>query len=241
MHHAARTTDIRFHPLKTRSHDFSSINMRVTLWLLNNRLCLVIDSRSSFIGTTFEVPSPKVFLVTNEWPLTSYLIHKNILCGIEFQPINYAWDKSIFKSKRNRKWFFFIDRPQYCPFDGIQINSQCPIFHVEVPGGIGKVLVCTSFGQANSWRWEGAGSKTGGVHGAKILSRFFLLHCSRMVLRPLALVRTWMFVCFVCSLCLLPPPFPMLMSCQKSWHCNSCGKATTRGKVCLLFLCGCAH
>jgi hypothetical protein len=34
--------------------------------------------------------------------------------------------------------FFLIDRPQYCPFDGIQINSQCPIFHVEVPSGIGK-------------------------------------------------------------------------------------------------------
>ncbi len=74
-----------------------------------------------------------------------------------------------------------------------------------------------------------AGSKTGGVHGAKILSRFFLLHCSRIVLRSLPLVRTWMFVCFVCSLCLLPPPFPMLMSCQKSWRCNSCGKATTKG------------
>jgi hypothetical protein len=39
---------------------------------------------------------------------------------------------------------------------------------------------------------------------------------------------------------LLPPPFPMLISCQKSWCCNSCGKATKRGKVCLLFLC-CAH
>ncbi len=181
---------------------------------------------------TFDVPSPKVFLVTNEWPLTSYLIHKiheNILCGIKFQPINYAWDKSIFKSKRNRKWFFFIDRPQYCPFDGIQIDSQCPIFHVEVAGGIGKVLVCTSFGQANSWRWEGRGPRLVVFMGPRSCPDFFLLHCSRIVLRPLPLVRTWMFVCFVCSLCLLPPPFPMLMSCQKSWRCNSCGKATQQG------------
>jgi hypothetical protein len=85
----------------------------------------------------------------------------------------------------------FIDRPQYCPFDRIQIDSQCLIFHVEVLGGIGEVLVCTSFGQANSWRWEvgRAGYKTG-VHGAKILSRFFLLHCLRIILRPLPLART---------------------------------------------------
>jgi hypothetical protein len=105
MHHAARTTYIGFHPLKTRSHNFSSINMRVVmLWLLNDRLCLVIDSRSSRL---LEI----LLMFRHQWPLTSYLIHKihkkNILCGIEFQPINYAWDKVLFKSKRNRKWFFF--------------------------------------------------------------------------------------------------------------------------------------
>jgi len=56
-------------------------------------------------------------------------------------------------------FFFDWPGPQYCPFDGIQIYSQWPIFHVEVPGGIGKILVSTSFGHTNSWGWEGWGPR----------------------------------------------------------------------------------
>jgi hypothetical protein len=219
--------------------------MRVTLWLLNDRLYLVIDSRSSCIRNTFDVPSPKVFLVTNDLSLTSYLIHKihkNILCGIEVQPINYAWDKLIFKSKRNRKWFFFCwpatilsiwwdsNRLSMSNFScrGPRWNRWGPCLYI--------------FWTSQLLEVGRAGSKTGGVHGAKILFRFCLLHCSRIVLWPLPLARTWMFLCF----CLFIPfvattTFSHVDILPEIFDVVTLvARLQKRGKVCLLFLC-CAH
>jgi hypothetical protein len=76
--------------------------------------------------------------------------------------------------------FFLIDRPQYCPFDGIQINSQCPIFHVEVPGGIGKgpLFVHLLDKPTTPGGGKGRGPRLVVVFmGPRSCPDFFLLHC----------------------------------------------------------------